>query len=195
MFGMAAGGCAHSVKSESLDEALDQLRAGGNIIVMRHATSPGGQSSSIGITEGCTLAPGRGLSAQGFYEARYAAEWLSANNVKMDKTYTSDLCRSFDTARLVAATGSGSVIPRDEMKSDDPEVAERFKAELAAELAASPTANILLVSHSNIIPLYWSGPLDGEDETPSGRIHIVKNDVTIRIDLNPRVSAAPATAN
>lgn len=181
---MAASGCAHAGRQDGVEAALAQLRAGGNIIVMRHATSPAGQQAAVGMTEGCTLAPGRGLSAQGFFEARFIGEWLAVNGVNIDKTYTSDLCRSYDTARLVAAAGSGPVIPQAEMKSDDPKIAEAFKAVLAAELAASPSANILLVSHSNITPLYWSGPLEGEEETPSGRLHIVKSGETIRLDLN-----------
>ncbi|HNR77776.1 MAG TPA: hypothetical protein PKM48_11640, partial [Parvularculaceae bacterium] len=110
-------------------------------------------------------------------------------------TYTSDLCRSYDTARLVAAAGNGPVIPREAMKSDDPAVAAVFKKELEAALAAAPGANILLVNHSNITPLYWSGPLLGEDETPSGRLHIVRDGETIRIDLNVGASAAPALAD
>lgn len=195
--GMAAASCAHAGADGSpdaaLDAALDQLRAGGNIIVLRHATSPAGQKAAVGMTDGCTLAPGRGLDPQGFFEARFIGEWFAENGVKIDRTYTSDLCRSYDTARLVAAAGAGPVIPRDEMKSDDPKVAEAFRRQLDADLAASPHANILLVTHSNITPLYWAAPLAGEEETPSGRIHFVtaSGDV-IRIDVNARVSADPA---
>ncbi len=188
--GMAAAG-VHAGEPAALDAALAQLKAGGNIVVLRHATSPGEQRAAVGMTEGCALAPGRGLSARGFFEARAIGEWFAENGVKIDKTYTSDLCRSYDTARLVAAAGGGPVIPREEMKSDDPNDADALKADIAAELAASPGMNILLVSHSNVVPLYWSGPLSGEKETPSGRIHIVKSGKTVRIDLNPSVSAAP----
>ena len=195
--GMAASGCAHAGRQDGVEAALAQLRAGGNIIVMRHATSPSGQQAAVGMMEGCTLAPGRGLSAQGFFEARFIGEWLAVNGVNIDKTYTSDLCRSYDTARLVAAAGSGPVIPQAEMKSDDPEVAEAFRAMLDAELASNPTTNILLVTHSNITPLYWSGPGDGEEETPSGRIHVIKKLVVDggdlflvkRIDISPKISA------
>jgi phosphohistidine phosphatase SixA len=191
--GMAGASCAHADENGPLDAALGQLRAGGNIIVLRHATSPAGQKAAVGMTDGCTLAPGRGLDPQGFFEARFTGEWLAENGVTIDKTYTSDLCRSYDTARLVAAAGSGPVIPRAEMKSDDPQVAEAFRAMLSADLAAAPMANILLVSHSNIVPLYGASPLAGEDETPSGRIHIVTatGDV-VRIDFNARVAANPA---
>lgn len=194
-FGMAASSCAHAGEEGRVAEALAQLRAGGNIIVMRHATSPGDQTAAVGMTERCELAPGRGLSAQGFFEARFAGEWLAANGIRIDTTYTSDLCRSYDTARLVAAAGNGPVIPREEMKSDDPAIAAVFKKELEAALAAAPGANILLVNHSNITPLYWSGPLPGEEETPSGRLHIVRDGETIRIDLNVGASAAPALAD
>lgn len=195
--GMTAASCAHSGRAVSIDDTFALLRAGGNIIVMRHATSPAGQTAPVGMTASCTLAPGRGLSAQGFFEARFAGALFAENGVRIDKTYTSDLCRSYDTARLVAAAGAGPVIPADEMKSDDPAVAERFKAALDAELAAAPTANILLVTHSNVTPLYWSGPLDGEDETPSGRIHVIRKItgpegeaawVVMRIDIQPKIS-------
>ncbi len=77
---MAAAGGA-----PPLDAAPDQLRAGGNIIVLRHATSPAGQKAAVGMTAGCVLAPGRGLSAQGFYEARSIGEWLAENGVRIDK--------------------------------------------------------------------------------------------------------------
>lgn len=193
--GMAAASCAHAGDPSSLDVALVQLRGGGNIVVLRHATSPAGQKAPVGMTDGCTLAPGRGLSAQGFFEARAIGEWFADNGVRIDRTYTSDLCRSYDTARLVAAAGSGPVIPADEMKSDDPAVAAKFRARIDAELVAAPGINILLVSHSNVVPLYSSGPLEGEEETPSGRIHVLKDGTTLRIDVNPVVSAAPAMAH
>jgi len=197
--GMAAASCAHTGGDGSpdaaLDAALDQLRAGGNIIVLRHATSPARQKAAVGMTDGCALGAGRGLDPQGFFEARFIGEWFADNGVKIDKTYTSDLCRSWDTARLVAAAGSGPVIARDEMKSDDPMVAQAFKETLAAELAAAPASNILLVSHSNIVPLYWSGPLVGEEETPSGRLHIVTSARNVvRLDVNARVSAGLASS-
>lgn len=194
-FGMIASACAHANDVSSVEAALTQLREGGNIIVMRHATSPTGQKAPVGMTEGCTLAPGRGLSAQGFYEARFIAEWFVEKGVKIDRTYTSDFCRSYDTARLVAAAGNGPVLPREEMKSDEPKVAQEFKTLLAAEIAASPSMNILLVTHSNITPNYWSAPLGDEEETPSGRIHVVKSGKTLRIDINSDVTSSPRIAD
>lgn len=191
--GMAAAGCVHAADAQSLDAALSTLRAGGNLIIMRHATSPSNQIAAVGMTDGCVLQAGRGLNAQGFFEARFLGEWLAENHVKIDKTYTSDMCRAWDTASLVAV--GGTVEPRPELKSDDPATAETFKRMLDAEFTAAPKANILLVTHSNITPLYGAGPLPGEAETPSGRVHILSaGGATMRIDANAVVSAEPAPA-
>lgn len=197
MASMAGASGALAGDQAAMDAAIAQLREGGNVIVLRHATSPGDQKAAIGMTEGCELAPGRGLSPQGFYEARFIGGFLADHGVTIDRTYTSNLCRAFDTARLVAAAGSGPVIPRDEMKSDDEATAAAFRASLAAELAAAPGSNILLVSHSNITPLYWSGPLAGEEETPSGRVHVISfaalqkdaTDEVIRLDVTGGMTA------
>lgn len=192
------------VEDAPLAAVMADLREGGALIVMRHATSPAGQKAVIGMTDGCTLAPGRGLNAQGFSEARATGEWLAENGVRIDRTYTSDMCRSYDTARLVAAAGNGPVIPRAELKSDDPDVADAFRRELAAELARDPTATILLVTHSNITPLYGAGPLAGEKETPSGRVHVLSLDaggapgdfrLTARIDIKASVRIDPTLRN
>ncbi len=157
------------------------LVRGGNLVVLRHATAPSGQASAVGMTRGCALEGSRGLDAKGFAEARFVGEWLAANKIALSIVYTSDICRAFDTAVLVAA-GRAPVVPRDELKSDDREIAARFQAELAAALTADPAANIVLVTHSNITPLYRSGPLAGEDETPSARLHIIRDGAVHRLD-------------
>ncbi len=154
-------------------EAVALLRMGGNLIVMRHASAPPDQKTAVGMTAGCVLEGPRGLDAAGFATARLIGDWLALRDVAIAKVYTSDICRAYDTAVLVAA-GRAPVIPRGELKSDDPEIAAAFKKSLEAELAVSPAANIVLVTHSNVTPLYWAGPLDGEEETPSGRVHVVR---------------------
>lgn len=150
---------------------FDLLRSGGNVLVMRHAHSPGGQKASVGMTEGCNLQPGRGLNAEGLVQARSLGELLREENVLILKAYTSDMCRAWDTARLVA--GGAPVIPHPAQKTTDPETIAAFKKEIEAELAANPGTNIILASHSNIAPLYGAIVLKGEQELPEGVINIV----------------------
>ena len=184
-----AGAKADATFSDDFMPLLD----GGYAIVVRHANSPGGQMAPVGMTDGCVLGDGRGLDAEGLYQARYTGEWLKAGEVPILKAYTSDMCRSWDTARLMA--GNAPVFAHPAQKTTDPEIIARFKAEIEAELAANPGQNIILVSHSNVAPLYGATGQEGEAEIPSGGVFVVRppdwDDLVLRVDLT--VNAAPQT--
>ncbi|WP_411816920.1 histidine phosphatase family protein [Hyphococcus sp. DH-69] len=169
-------------------EALFQsLRAGGHVLVMRHANSPSGQKAPLGLSAGCTLGDGRGLDALGFYQARGLGEVLRAQEVPIAKAYTSPMCRSWDTAALAAA---GAPVEMSETQiSEDPSVVSAFKAQITEEIA-SGGGNIILASHSNIAPFYGATPRATEEEVPSGVIYVIDPatwQAIARIDL---VSAA-----
>lgn len=149
----------------------EKLRGGGYVLVMRHANSPGDQKASVGLSQGCRLAPGRGLDATGFHQARSVGEMLAAHDVPILRAYTSIMCRAWDTASLAA--GEAPVEAHPSQISTDPEVVAAFKAQVAAELAANPGTNIILASHSNIAPLYGAIVEDGEEELPQGIVNIV----------------------
>lgn len=179
---------------------FDLLRGGGNLLVMRHAHSPGGQKASVGMSEGCILQPGRGLDAVGLVQARSLGELLHEENVPILKAYTSDMCRAWDTARLTA--GGAPVIPHPAQKTTDPEIIAAFKKEIEAELAANPGQNIILASHSNIAPLYGAIVLEGEEELPEGVINVVTapdwngiNGVAMRIVANVEIVSRTVTVD
>lgn len=167
----AAAPAGAEQQSASAKAVFDLLRSGGNVLVMRHAHSPGGQKAGIGMTEGCTLQAGRGLNAEGLVQAKALGELLKTKGVPILKAYTSDMCRAWDTARLTA--GGAPVMPHPSQKTTDPAIIAAFKKEIEAELAANPGQNIILASHSNIAPLYGAIVLEGEDELPEGVINVV----------------------
>ncbi|PQA88073.1 hypothetical protein CW354_07035 [Marinicaulis flavus] len=146
--------------------AFEALKRGGYVIVMRHANSPEDQTSFVGLSEGCRLAPGRGLDAEGFFQARAMGAVLKAEGVPILKAYTSPMCRSWDTAAL-AASGA-PVEPDPSQISEKPADVAAMKAKVAAELAAHPGTNIILSSHSNIAPLYGATTRGREKVVPSG---------------------------
>ena len=131
----------------------------------------GGQVGAVGLSKGCKLAPGRGLDAEGFFQARAMGEILKENDVKILKAYTSPMCRSWDTAALSAA--GAPVEPHPSQISEKAADVAAMKAKVAKELAANPGENIILSSHSNIAPLYGATARRGEDEVPSGVIWLV----------------------
>lgn len=153
----------------------DQLGAllgqGGYALVMRHGKSPYDQTASVGLSHGCILADGRGLNPAGFAEARAMGAALAEADIPILKAYTSDLCRAFDTASLVA--GGAPAIPHPAQKTTNPALIAAFKKEVEAELAANPGTNIILASHSNVAPLYGAAVRPGEEELPEGVVSIV----------------------
>ncbi len=180
----AHAGAGVKVETE-FSEVFAPLLAGGYAIVVRHANSPAGQMAPVGMTDGCVLGDGRGLDAEGLYQARYTGEWLKASDVPILKAYTSDMCRSWDTARLMA--GKAPVFAHPAQKTTDPEIIAAFKAEIETELAANPGQNIMLVSHSNVAPLYGATAQTGEAEIPSGGVFVVRppawDVLVLRVDL------------
>lgn len=172
---------AQAEGARALETVVADLAKGGSIILMRHANSPSGQIASIGLTEGCVLQPGRGLDAKGFFQARFIGEFLKTEGVTISAAYTSDMCRCWDTAALVAAGASAVAEPA--LKTTRLSEIDAFKTKVAARLAANPAESILLVTHSNIVPLYadWTSA----EEIPSGVVLIVDPKTwTIRDELN-----------
>lgn len=150
---------------------LERLQAGGLVLVMRHGKSPHHQSASVGMTAGCVLGEGRGLSPKGLAEARAMGSFLAENEIPVLKGYTSDMCRAWDTARLVA--GDTPVLAHPSQKTTDPAKIAAFKALIDDELAAHPGQSILLVSHSNIAPLYGAQDCADEGELAEGQLFLV----------------------
>lgn len=148
-----------------------RIRAGGQVFVMRHGLSPHDQIAPVGMTAGCILGEGRGLNAEGLFEARKLGRILAEQQAPIRKAFASDMCRAWDTARLVA--GGAETVAHPAQKTKNPQIIAAFKKEIEAMLANEPGATFLLVSHSNVAPLYGATVCDDEDELPEGVISVV----------------------
>lgn len=182
-----------SAQATTLEDVMSDLRGGGMVILMRHANSPSGQSGSVGMTKDCVLQNGRGLDSEGFFQARFIGEFFRDAEVPIGGAFTSDMCRAWDTARLVA--GNTRVVPSQALKTTNLGTIDAFKATINGSMAADPSTNFLLVSHSNIVPLYsdWGN----ETEIPSGVVLLVdpkdwtvKNKLNLNIDLSAGTGGA-----
>ncbi len=165
----------------SLETVLDDLARGGAVILMRHAHAPEGQLASVGLTEGCDFDDGRGLDAKGLFQARFIGEYFRTEGVPIGMAYTSNACRAWDTARLIAAGAPVAVEPA--LKTTIRSEIDAFKTVLSTALAKGAPSNVLLVTHSNVVPLYadWGSA----EEIPSGVILIVDPATwTVRDKLN-----------
>lgn len=152
------------------DEVLwDLLEAGGQVAVIRHASTVPGFGDPPGFRlDDC--ATQRNLSAAGRDEARRIGAAFQARGVPVGRVLSSRWCRCLETARLAF----GSVEPWAPLdsffddRSREPEQTGRIRALIGER---PPSGNLILVTHQvNITALTGISPAQGEMIilTPSG---------------------------
>ena len=80
-------------------EITDRLKAGGHILMIRHALAPGnGDPPNFKIGDCSTQ---RNLNETGRTQARNIGDWLRANGVSSARVYSRQWCRCLETAKLM----------------------------------------------------------------------------------------------
>lgn len=80
-------------------EINEKLKAGGHVLMLRHALAPGnGDPPNFKIGDCATQ---RNLDETGRAQARSIGEWLRSNGVTSARVYSSQWCRCLETARLL----------------------------------------------------------------------------------------------
>jgi phosphohistidine phosphatase SixA len=145
------------------------LKAGGQVLVMRHARTDPGVGDPPGFRlEDC--ATQRNLSAAGREEARLIGDALRARGVPIGRVLSSRWCRCVETARL--AFGTAEPWPALDSMFHDRSREPQQTGEVRARAGERPTdGNLVLVTHgANILPLTGIHPAQGETIvlTPEG---------------------------
>ncbi len=80
-------------------EMIYKMKAGGHILMIRHALAPGsGDPANFKIGDCSTQ---RNLDDRGREQARAIGEWLRSNGITSARMYSSQWCRCLETARLI----------------------------------------------------------------------------------------------
>ena len=80
-------------------EMIDRMKAGGHILMIRHALAPGsGDPANFKIGDCSTQ---RNLDNRGREQARAIGNWLRSNGIISARMYSSQWCRCLETARLI----------------------------------------------------------------------------------------------
>ena len=83
----------------SQNELVDRIKAGGHILMIRHAMAPGnGDPSNFRIGDCETQ---RNLDDSGRAQAQNIGEWLRTRGVESARVYSSQWCRCLETADLI----------------------------------------------------------------------------------------------
>ena len=141
-----------------------QLRHGGNVILMRHASTGPGLGDPPGMRlDDC--ATQRNLSDAGRQEAIAVGERLRQERVPIAQVYTSPWCRCRETAQLAFGrledwTPLASVF---DMPERDREFTERVKKRIGGYSSRGLKGNVVMVTHNvNIASLTKLSVAPGE---------------------------------
>ena len=141
-----------------------KLRQGGNVILVRHASTGPGLGDPPGFRiDDCTTQ--RNLSDAGREEARRVGERLRAERVPVAQVYTSPWCRCRETASLAFGRAEdwaplSSVF---DMPERDREYTERVKKRIGTYSSRDMKGNVVMVTHNvNIASLTKLSVAPGE---------------------------------
>ena len=86
--------------SAEQSDMIARMKAGGHILMIRHALAPGnGDPSEFKLGDCATQ---RNLDDRGRMQSREIGQWLRANGIKSARVYSSQWCRCLETAALMA---------------------------------------------------------------------------------------------
>jgi len=126
---------------------VDQLRAGGYVLYMRHTSTDFSQNDSR-MQSYADCANQRNLTDKGRDEARLVGQQVKRLNIPIGEVLASPYCRTMETARLAF----GKATPMQEARggpasTDDPKRYEPLRKLLAAQ--PSTATNTVISSHGN----------------------------------------------
>jgi phosphohistidine phosphatase SixA len=136
---------AHAARTP-LDE---RLRAGGMVLLMRHASTEAGAGDPPGYKlDDC--ATQRNLSEAGRREAARAGVRLRAIGAPIERVYTSPWCRCRETARIAFGRAEdweplGSFFDRPDLEA---EATEHVKKRILGYTITKPRGNVVMVTHN-----------------------------------------------
>lgn len=147
------------------DDALwPKLRAGGYVLLVRHAaTDPGaGDPKGFNIDDCATQ---RNLNAEGREQARRLGERMRREHVPIAKVFTSPWCRCRDTATLAfgKADDWGALANLFGQQEQEAERSERVRKRVGTYADRKPAGNVVMVTHGvNIAALTKRSPAPGD---------------------------------
>jgi len=145
----AAALFAFGARAAEEDALWRQLRAGGLVILMRHASTVPGLGDPAGYKlDNCSTQ--RNLSPAGVEEARRVGAHLAAERVPIGRVYTSPWCRCRDTAmaafgRAVDWEPLSSIFDFPDREID---YSERVRKRIGGYGARPPGGNVVMVTHN-----------------------------------------------
>ncbi len=162
---------------------FSSLKQPGVVALMRHALAPGtGDPANFDLDDCSTQ---RNLDDRGRAQARRVGQMMRAVGVQFDAIWSSQWCRSMDTATLLDMGQVGEMPPLNSFFAGRGDRTAQTQATRERIAAQPKQARLLLVSHFvNISALSGVGPRSGE-------IVVTRRDGRGGLDVIDRIEIAP----
>ena len=140
---------------ELYDDGLKAIKKGGNIIFLRHAYAPrtveNGNHDKNYKEKVCSTQ--RDILKEGIRQSKDVGDFITKNNIKIDKVISSPACRTFKTAKHAGWNYSINKDLKNTRKKSEQE--KRFKIIKKIVSEWDGEGNLVLVTHFKVInPLF-----------------------------------------
>ena len=166
---------------------LRELRAGGYVLYMRHASTDFSQNDAK-MTDYEDCASQRNLTEKGRREAREVGGHVKRLAIPIGKVLASPYCRTMETARLAFGSAQATHDVRGgPVRSDDPKRYDALKTLLSTRIPKGE--NLVISSHGN--PFY---AVAGAPYLAEGEIAVVRPEGAMRFSVIARIRPADWSA-
>lgn len=153
---------AAAATNDDADALWAALKAGGHVVLIRHAVTQAGIGDPAGFVIG-NCSTQRNLSAQGRSDAKRIGEAFRGRNIPIDDVLSSRWCRCIDTAQI--AFGQVTPAPMLDSMFNDPNGngEEKVRGVFTSVARHTGSGNLIYVTHAqNIQALAGVSPSSGE---------------------------------
>jgi len=136
----------------SSDQAdmIQRMKAGGHILMIRHALAPGtGDPANFRIGDCSTQ---RNLDDRGRKQARAIGDWLRSNGVNLARIYSSQWCRCLETAELLEMGSVAELAPLNSFYELTQDREPNLKA-LRKFIAQQPSDGVLIILVTHFVTI------------------------------------------
>jgi len=146
----------------ALNDALNHLRSGGVVVMLRHALAPGTFDPPEFMLGDCRTQ--RNLNAAGRAQAQQIGRWFARHGLQPERVQASPWCRCLDTAKLAFGTAQPWDALSSPVGSTPPERQARIRALQAAllEVTARPGFQVWVTHDFVVSDLTGSNAQSGE---------------------------------
>jgi phosphohistidine phosphatase SixA len=131
-------------------EMIERMKAGGHILMIRHALAPGtGDPANFQIGDCSTQ---RNLDDRGRKQAKAIGDWLRLNGINSARIYSSQWCRCLETAKLLEM-GSVEELPALNSFYEMTQNREPNLKALKTFMAQQPSGGVLIILVTHFVTI------------------------------------------